>query len=130
MITIHKIKKELTDMTIRGLFTYVHELEEENARLEESFQKATGEIAADPLPGAKAITRAQFKYSAKKICESQRNPVSSVACALFSIDLEAALFGDFEEVETDENKNDEKQEQTKTNETEAEIKETHTAETL
>ncbi|MBQ8119208.1 MAG: hypothetical protein IJ172_00315 [Ruminococcus sp.] len=121
MITIHKKKKEPMDMTIRNLFTYIHELEEENVRLKESFQKATGEIAADPLPGAKAITRVQFKHSAKKICESQRNPVSSVACALFSIDLEAALFGDFEEVETDENKNDEKQEQTETNETEAEL---------
>lgn len=50
MITIHKKKKELTDMTIRGLFTYVHELENENARLEESFQKATGAVAADALP--------------------------------------------------------------------------------
>lgn len=117
MITIHKKKKEPMDMTIRNLFAYIHELEEENARLEESFQKATGEIAADPLPGAKAITRAQFKFSAKKICESQRNPVCQVACALFSMDLEAALFGDFEEGETDENKNDEKQEQTETDKT-------------
>lgn len=29
---------------------YIKQLEKENARLEESFQKATGEIAADPLP--------------------------------------------------------------------------------
>ena len=50
MITIHKKKKELTDMTIRELFTYVHELQEENARLEESFQRATGAVAADALP--------------------------------------------------------------------------------
>jgi hypothetical protein len=33
-------------MTIRGLFTYIHDLENENARLEELYQKSVGVIAA------------------------------------------------------------------------------------
>lgn len=51
MQVIHKKKKPPAQMTIQELLAYVRDLEAENARLEESFQKATGEIAADPLPG-------------------------------------------------------------------------------
>lgn len=51
MQVIHKPKPKPELMTQTELLAYVHELEAENARLEESFQKATGEIAADPLPG-------------------------------------------------------------------------------
>ncbi len=50
MITIHIKKKPPAQMTINELLSYVRDLEAENASLEESFQKATGEIAADPLP--------------------------------------------------------------------------------
>lgn len=97
MITIHKKKKEPMDMTIRNLFAYIHELENENARLEESFQRATGEIAADPLPSVKTITRAQFKQSAKQIGSARGNTSEKVFCAFFAVDLEIALFGDYEE---------------------------------
>lgn len=93
MITIHRIKKELTDMTIRGLFTYVHELENENARLEESFRKATGEIAADPLPGA-VVSREQFNRAANEIGDSDEwIYCDKMALATFVNSLEQRLFG-------------------------------------
>lgn len=44
------IKPQPELMTRTELLAYVHELRAENARLEESFQKATGEIVADALP--------------------------------------------------------------------------------
>lgn len=50
MQVIHKEKKPPAHMTIKELLTYVRELEKENARLEESSQKATGAVAADALP--------------------------------------------------------------------------------
>lgn len=43
-----KVKPEM--MTITELIAYVKELEKENARLEELYQKAVGEINTDPLP--------------------------------------------------------------------------------
>lgn len=92
MITIHRKKKELTDMTIRGLFTYVHELENENARLEESFQRAAGEIAADPLPGA-VIGREQFNRAANEIGDSIEDGNDKMAIAVFVNELEEKLFG-------------------------------------
>lgn len=92
MITIHKKKKELTDMTIRGLFTYVHELEAENARLEESFQRATGEIAADPLPGT-VVDREQFNRAANEIGDSIEDGNDKMAIAVFVNKLEEKLFG-------------------------------------
>jgi rubrerythrin len=42
--------EEFEPVTEGELVARFSELEEENARLEESFQRATGEIAADPLP--------------------------------------------------------------------------------
>ena len=50
MKTIRKEKKVPAQMTIKDLLTYVRDLEAENKRLEESFQKATGAVAADTLP--------------------------------------------------------------------------------
>lgn len=50
MQVIHKPKPKPELMTQTELLAYVHELEAENARLEESFQKATGAVAADTLP--------------------------------------------------------------------------------
>ncbi len=50
MQVIHKPKPDPKLMTQTELLAYVHELEAENARLEESFQKATGAVAADALP--------------------------------------------------------------------------------
>lgn len=92
MITIHKKKKELTDMTIRGLFTYVHELENENARLEESFQRATGEIAADPLP-RETVDRKRFNDAANEIGDSIEDGNDKMAIAVFVNRLEEKLFG-------------------------------------
>lgn len=97
MQVIHKKKKPPAQMTIQELLAYVREIETENKRLEESFQRATGEIAADPLPGAKTITRAQFKQSAKQIGSARGNTSEKVFCAFFAVDLEIALFGDYEE---------------------------------
>lgn len=76
---------------------YIKKLKAENARLEESFQRATGEIAADPLPGAKAITREQFKEATKRIGSARENTSEKTFCAFFAVDLEIALFGDYEE---------------------------------
>lgn len=50
MQVIHKPKPKPELMTQTELLAYVHELEQENRRLEESFQKATGAVAADALP--------------------------------------------------------------------------------
>lgn len=96
MITIHRIKKELTDMTIRGLFTYVHELENENARLEESFQRATGEIAADPLP-RETVDRKRFNDAANEIGDSIEDGNDKMAIAVFVNELEEKLFGGADE---------------------------------
>lgn len=43
-----KVKPEM--MTITELIAYIKELEKENVRLEELYQKAVGEINTDPLP--------------------------------------------------------------------------------
>ena len=51
--------EEFEPVTEGELVARLSELEEENARLEESFQKATGEIAADPLPRA-TVVRERF----------------------------------------------------------------------
>lgn len=50
MQVIHKPKPDPKLMTQTELYAYIHELEQENARLEESFQRATGAVAADALP--------------------------------------------------------------------------------
>ena len=50
MKVIKKEKKPPAQMTIQELLAYVREIETENKRLEESFQKATGAVAADALP--------------------------------------------------------------------------------
>lgn len=50
MTEIHKPKPDPKMMTQTELLAYVHELEAENARLEESLQRATGAVAADALP--------------------------------------------------------------------------------
>ena len=50
MKVLHKPKLDPRLMTQTELIAYVHELEAENARLEESFQRATGVVAADALP--------------------------------------------------------------------------------
>ena len=50
MQVIHKGKKPPAQMTVTDLLNYVRDLEAENARLKESFQRATGAVAADALP--------------------------------------------------------------------------------
>lgn len=62
MQVIHKPKPKPELMMQTELLAYVHELEAENARLEEAYQKATGVIATDSLP-----TAVDF-YKLKKMC--------------------------------------------------------------
>lgn len=71
---------------------YVKELKKENARLEESFQRATGEIAADPLPGA-VVDREQFNRAANEIGDSIEDGNDKMAIAVFVNKLEEKLFG-------------------------------------
>lgn len=86
MITIHMKKKELTDMTIRGLFTYVHELENENARLEESFQRATGAVAADALP-----TLAEM-HKVSEMCKHNKCKSKNKKCPYFNAESSHCRF--------------------------------------
>lgn len=92
MQVIHKEKKPPAQMTIKDILTYVRDLEAENARLEESFQKATGEIAADPLPSA-VVDREQFNRAANEIGESIKDGNYKMAIAVFVNELEEKLFG-------------------------------------
>lgn len=92
MQVIHKPKPQPELMTQTELLAYVHELEAENARLEESFQRATGEIAADPLPRA-TVDREQFSRVANEIGESIEDGNDKMAIAVFVNELEDRLFG-------------------------------------
>lgn len=71
---------------------YIKQLEKENARLEESFQRATGEIAADPLPGA-VVDRTRFGKAAEEVFDNVKDELDRVAIADFVNQLENALFG-------------------------------------
>jgi hypothetical protein len=71
---------------------HIKQLEEENARLKESFQRATGEIAADPLPGA-VVDREQFNKAANEIGDSIEDDNDKMAIAVFVNNLEERLFG-------------------------------------
>lgn len=71
---------------------YIKQLEEENACLEESFQRATGEIAADPLP-RETVDRKRFNDAANEIGESIVGGIDKLAIAVFVNELEERLFG-------------------------------------
>ena len=92
MQVIHKEKKPPAQMTIQELLAYVREIETENKRLEESFQRATGEIAADPLPRA-TVDREQFSRVANEIGDSIEDGNDKMAIAVFVNELEEKLFG-------------------------------------
>lgn len=92
MITIHIKKKPPVQMTIKDLLKYVRDLEAENARLEESFQRATGEIAADPLPRA-TVDRKRFNDVATEIGDSIKDGNDKMAIAVFVNELDEKLFG-------------------------------------
>lgn len=92
MQVIHKPKPDPKLMTQTELLAYVHEIENENARLEESFQKATGEIAADPLPGT-VVDRERFGKVAEEVFDNVKDELDRVAIADFVNQLENALFG-------------------------------------
>ena len=84
MQVIHKPKPKPELMTQTELIAYVHELESENSRLEESFQRATGEIAADPLPGK---------------CRNKAKPIDDFICSQCGINLVDLAFVEKEEYE-------------------------------
>lgn len=93
MQVIHKPKPKLELMTQTEILAYVHQLENENARLEESFQRATtGEIAADPLPGV-VVDRKRFGKAAEEVFDNVKDELDRVAIADFVNQLENALFG-------------------------------------
>ena len=84
-------------MTIKDLLRYVRDLEAENARLEESFQRATGEIAADPLPRA-TVDRERFIDAANAIGSSPKwSDCDRMMLAVFVNKLEERLFGGADE---------------------------------
>lgn len=62
----------------------IAELKAENARLEESFQRATGEIAADPLPGE---------------CRNKAKPIDDFICSQCGINLVDLAFVEKEKYE-------------------------------
>lgn len=92
MTEIHKPKPDPKMMTQTEILAYVHQLENENARLKESFQRATGEIAADPLPGA-VVDRERFGKAAEEVFDNVKDELDRVAIADFVNQLENALFG-------------------------------------
>lgn len=92
MKIIIKPKPDKNKMTLVQLFDYIDQPENENARLEESFQRATGEIAADPLPGA-VVDRARFSKVAEEVFDNVKDELDRVAIADFVNQLEKALFG-------------------------------------
>lgn len=93
MKIIIKPKPDKNKMTLVQLFDYIDQLEAENARLEESFQRATGEIVADPLPGA-TVDREQFNRAANEIGDSDEwTDCDKMALATFVNSLEQRLFG-------------------------------------
>lgn len=94
MITIHIKKKPPAQMTVTDLLNYVRDLEAENARLEESFQKATGEIAVDPLP-RETVDRKRFNDAANEIGESEEWTCDKMILAVFVNELEEKLFGGY-----------------------------------
>ena len=67
MQVIHKEKKPPAQMTINELLSYVRELEAENARLEESFQRATGAVAATDCAECKGKEYINNDENAKKM---------------------------------------------------------------
>lgn len=93
MQVIHKPKPKPELMTQTELLAYVHELEQENRRLEESFQKATGEIAVDPLP-RETVDRKRFNDAANDIGSgSEWSDCDKMMLAVFVNELEEKLFG-------------------------------------
>lgn len=54
-------------------------------------------VTADTSPKAKTITRQQFKEAAERIGRTRGNTSEKVHCAFFAVDLEIALFGDYED---------------------------------
>ena len=84
--------EEFEPITEGELVARLSELEEENARLEESFQRATGEIAADPLPSA-TVDRERFNKVANELGENIEDDNNKMAIAVFVNELDEKLFG-------------------------------------
>ena len=78
MKVIKKEKKPPAQMTIKELLAYVREIETENKRLEESFQKATGAVAADTLP-----TLAEMR-KVSEMCKHNKCKSKNKKCPYFN----------------------------------------------
>lgn len=71
----------------------IKNLKAENARLKESFQCATGEIAADPLPRA-TVDRKRFNDAANEIGKNDEwTDIDKMMLAVFVNELDEKLFG-------------------------------------
>lgn len=86
MQVIHKPKPKPELMTQTELLAYVHELEQENRRLEESFQKATGAVAADTLP-----TLAEMR-KVSEMCKHNKCKSKNKKCPYFNAESSHCRF--------------------------------------
>lgn len=101
MEIIIKPKPDKNKMTLVQLFDYIDQLENENARLEESFQRATGAVAADALP-----TLAEMR-KVSEMCKHSKCKSKNKKCPYFNAESShcrfenGADFWDFGGVEND-----------------------------
>lgn len=86
MKVIKKEKKPPAQMTIQELLAYVREIEIENKRLEESFQKATGAVAADTLP-----TFAEMR-KVSEMCKHNKCKSKNKKCPYFNAESSHCRF--------------------------------------
>ena len=86
MKVIKKEKKPPAQMTIQELLAYVREIETENKRLEESFQKATGAVAADTLP-----TLAELR-KVSEMCKHNKCKSKNKKCPYFNAESSHCRF--------------------------------------
>lgn len=86
MKIIHKPKTKPELMTQTELIAYIHELESENSRLEESFQRATGAIAADALP-----TFAEMR-KVSEMCKHSKCKSKNKKCPYFNAESSYCRF--------------------------------------
>ena len=86
MNVIRKPKPDPRLMTQTELYAYIHELEAENSRLEESFQKATGAVAADALP-----TFAEMR-KVSEMCKHNKCKSKNKKCPYFNAESSHCRF--------------------------------------
>lgn len=86
MYCYHKKRIPPAQMTIKDLLRYVRDLEAENVRLEESFQRATGAVAADALP-----TFAEMR-KVSEMCKHNKCKSKNKKCPYFNTESSHCRF--------------------------------------